>query len=424
MKPILKKLPNGLRILLVPMVGNKTVTVMSLVQTGSKYETKKITGLSHFLEHMMFKGTMKRPTALAITSELDGLGAECNAFTGQEYTGYYVRGLAEHTEQFIDVIADIYQNPTFPKAELEKEKGVIVEEINMYHDMPDEIADEQLMELMYGDTPAGWNIAGTTEVVRSMKQSNFIRYVSDHYTATATTIVISGGIDTLKTTNLIKKYFKSIRTTKKHDKKKVVEKQSAPQLSVFKKSTQQTHMIFGFRSIDLSSNQQPALSVLSAILGSGMSSRLFQKLREEMGVCYYVYSRNQSLTDHGVFRIGAGVTNARTTEVVREIINEIKTLLRDGVTADEIIKAKSIIIGRGALGLESSQSWGMYYGMQAVHDLPLQTRADYEKKINAVTQTDIMTIAKQVFTNNNLNLSIVGPSVETTKIKTILKLGE
>ena len=189
----LTKLKNGLRIIVVPMPQNKTVTVLTLVQAGSKYEPKKISGLSHFLEHMCFKGTTKRPTAMDISYELDALGAQSNAFTGHEYTGYYAKGDTKHFPQLLDIVSDIYLNSTFPEPEMHKEKGVIVEEINMYQDMPDEIADENLMKLLYGDQPAGWHIAGDIPTVQGMERNDFVGYRKKHYVASSTIVIVAGG---------------------------------------------------------------------------------------------------------------------------------------------------------------------------------------------------------------------------------------
>jgi predicted Zn-dependent peptidase len=210
MKPKRTVLKNGMRIITVPMKDNPTVTVLVLVEAGSKYETKKLNGISHFLEHMCFKGTAKRPTALHIAHELDGLGADYNAFTTEEYTGYYAKGEARYFPKLLDVVSDIYQNSTFPEKEIEKEKGVIVEEINMYEDMPARDVQQVFTSLLYGDQPAGWSVAGTKENVKSFKREDFINYKDAHYVASATTIVVAGNISHVDALNQIKSQFKAI----------------------------------------------------------------------------------------------------------------------------------------------------------------------------------------------------------------------
>lgn len=420
-KPILKKLPNGLRIVLVPMPGNNTVTVLTLVAAGSKYETRQQSGLSHFLEHMCFKGTTKRPTAMDITYELDSLGAQANAFTGQEYTGYYAKSDVKHFHQVLDIVADVYQNSTFPSSEIEKEKGVIIEEINMYADMPDEIASENLEKLMYGDTPAGRSIAGDIPTVQKMSRKDFVNYHRKFYTAENTVIVVSGGIDE-KIIPIIKQAFGGVVKKTKNKKPKTSDKQSGRGIMIHKKSTQQTHLAIGFRGYDMYHSDEVTASVLASVLGSGMSSRLFQKLREEMGVCYYVYANHQSTIDTGMFKIAAGVTNARTAEVVGVLLDECRRLTTELVPAAELQKVRDMIRGRMTLGLESSNSWAMYYGGQVVHDKPLQTIDEQLKKLEKITPQDLQKIAKKIFTEKRMNISIVGPSVKQGEIEKVFKM--
>ncbi len=419
MKPKLTTLSNGLRIVTVPMVGNQTATVLVLVAAGSKYETKNISGLSHFLEHMCFKGTIKRPTALDITYELDSLGASANAFTGTEYTGYYAKADVRHMNQILDIVADVYQNSTFPVAEIEKEKGVIVEEINMYADLPEEIADENLMKLLYGDQPAGWSIAGDIATVKSMTRKNFVDYHRDHYTASNTIIVIAGGIEH-SVASLVKKMFSEIGTKKPKTKKKTKDTQTDTGIMIHTKETQQTHLAIGFRGYDMYHDDNHVASLIAQVLGSGMSSRLFQKLREDMGVCYYVGSRHNASTDTGIFKISAGVTNARIYEVVSVILDECKKLVDELVSDKELQKVRDMIRGRIVLGLESSDSWAMYYGGQVVYNKPLESIEVSLKKINKITVKDLQKIAKKIFMKNKLNISVVGPKIDNIKLQEII----
>ena len=202
-KTILK---NGLRVITVPMKDNPTVTVLMMVEAGSKYETKEINGLSHFLEHMCFKGTTKRPKAIDISQELDTVGAQYNAFTSQEYTGYYAKADFKHLDLLLDVVSDMYLNPIFEDKEIEKEKGVIIEEINMYEDLPHRKVQEIFMKLLYGDQPAGWDIAGTKDNIKNIKRSDFLDYRRKHYVPSATTLVVAGRFDEKKVSPIFKKY--------------------------------------------------------------------------------------------------------------------------------------------------------------------------------------------------------------------------
>ena len=404
-----KKFPNGLQLVTVPMKDNQTVTVMILVNTGSKYETKKNNGISHFLEHMCFKGTVRRPDAHTIASELDALGAQYNAFTGQEITGYHAKAQAKDFGKIFDVLADIYLHSTFPEIEMEKEKGVIIEEINMYEDMPQRQVQEVLMQVLYGNQPAGWSVAGPRENITKMKRDDFVQYKTAHYVPRATTIVVSGNIDQKLVEKEVAKVFGSIKKVPKSDKLAIVEKQSKPALKVQYKKTDQTHISFGFRSFDVQDKRNTALNVLTTILGGGMSSRLFMRLREELGVAYYVRSGTDSFSDHGYVEISAGVTNARTQEVIQEILRACTKLKEELVDAKELEKAKEIIIGNLKLGLESSDSWAMYFAGEVIQQKKVRDIADIEKAIRKINPKDIQNIAQEIFVKKHLNLAIIGP---------------
>lgn len=403
------KLKNGLKLITVPMKDNPTVTVLVLVETGSKYETKEKNGISHFLEHMCFKGTEKRPSAHAISAELDGLGSQYNAFTGQEYTGYYAKSDAKHFKKILDIVSDIYLNSTFPEAEMEKEKGVIVEEINMYEDMPHRHVQDLLMGLMYGNQPAGWNIAGTRENVRSMTRDDFVKYKKAHYVPKATTVIVSGNIKSSLVKKEVESIFAGVKNSKKDEKKKVDDTQKNPRVHVEFKKTDQTHLVLATRAFNAYDKRNAALSVLGTILGGGMSSRLFIKLREELGVAYYVRAGTDNFTDHGVFQISAGVSNDRTKEVITEILKECKKIKEEKVSDEELKKAKEYIVGNMKLELESSDAWANFFGGQEILRKKLENTDDIERKIRAVTAKQIQEIAKTVFVDKNLNLALIGP---------------
>src|SRR3989344_8009130 len=210
-----KVLKNGLRVIAVPMKASPSVTVMSLIEAGSKYENKQNNGISHFLEHMCFKGTEKRLKAIDISREFDAMGAQNNAFTSQEVTGYWAKASNKHADQILDIISDMYLHPTFPASDLETEKGVIVEEINMYEDLPQSLVHEVFDGLLYGDQPAGWSVAGTKENVRGFRRDDFINYRKNHYVSSATTIVIAGDIDDGDVFKKVEKAFEGMPTSKK-----------------------------------------------------------------------------------------------------------------------------------------------------------------------------------------------------------------
>lgn len=407
--------------LAVPMADNPTVTVLVLVETGSKYEVKGKSGLSHFLEHMCFKGTTNRPDTSDLYIELDTLGCEYNAFTGQEFTGYYAKGKVGDFEHLLDVVSDIYLNPLLKEDEIEKEKGVIVDEINMYDDLPMQKVHEVWMKLLYGDQPAGWSIAGERDIVRSMNRADFLAYRKAHYVAGATTVIVAGNIDRTHAFKEIAKKFKGITEHKKKGKKKTSDAQKEPQVAVQFKETDQTHFILGVRSFPVYDKRNPIVSVLSGVLGSGMSSRLFRKIRDEMGVGYYVRAGNSAFTDHGYFAVSAGVANDRIEEVVRAVRGELERLKNDLVSADELAKVKEHLVGMMYLGLESSSDLAEYYGVQEVLRRDLRTPKEKEKLIRAVTAEDIRKMARKLFVEKNLNLALIGPFKNGEKLKPLLK---
>lgn len=417
-KTILK---NGLRVVTVPMKDNPTVTVLVLVEAGSKYENKVNNGISHFLEHMCFKGTVKRPKAIDISKELDSIGSQYNAFTAQEYTGYYAKSDAKHFKKIFDVVSDIYLNSTFPEAEMQKEKGVIIEEINMYEDLPNRHVQDLMMELLYGDQPAGWNIAGKKENILNMKRNDFVNYKNEHYLPEATTIVVAGSVKVDDVLREVKKVFGNLKRGKKASKLKVKESQSKPEVLVSFKETDQTHFVLGFRSFDLFNKKNNVISVLGGVLGGGMSSRLFQKLREEMGVGYYVRSYNDTFTDHGFFQVSAGVDNKRINEVINAVLKELKKLVDEKVSEEELKKVKECLIGNMKLSLESSDDIANFFGGQELLKKEIKNLDAKIKEIRKVTSGDIQKLAKEIFRNDKMNLSLIGPFKDKEKFTKILK---
>ncbi len=415
-----KTLANGLNIITVPMTDNPAVTVLVMVSTGSKYEDKKTNGLSHFLEHMVFKGTPKRPKAIDIAKELESLGAQYNAFTSQEYTGYYAKVNPENIDTALDVVSDIYLNPLLDSAEIEKEKGVIVEEIRMYQDMPHRDIHNIFMNLVYGDQPAGWNIAGAEENVRSFCQADFVEYRKQHYVAEATTVIVSGSFDEKTLLEKVEKVFSAISVEKKNNKVPVKESQAKPEIFVKFKETDQAHLVLGVRSFDAKSEYDSVLTVLSTILGRGMSSRLFQKLREEMGVGYYIHAGQDSYTDHGVFSISAGVDTKRTEEVISVLLSECKKIINEPISDEEMKKVKDYICGSFMLGLETSDARAEYVAIDTILRGKITSPKEEIEKIQSVTIEQVKDIAKKIFVDEGLNLAIIGPYKDKGQFEEIL----
>lgn len=408
MKYSIKTLKNGLRVLVVPMKDNPTVTVLTLVGTGSDYETKDLNGISHFLEHMCFKGTTRRPTSSIISHELDSLGCEYNAFTDHEITGYYAKGDSKHFKKLLDVIGDIYLNSTFPKDEIEKEKGVIIEEINMYQDMPIRDIYEVFDSLVFGDTPFGRSIAGTKESVTSMTRDQFVNYKKSQYTAQNTVVVVAGNVEAGATFKEIEKTFTNLgnKTPKPKSKSKIVTNSI---LQIKHKKTDQTHLMLGIDGFPRNHDKNKTLKILSAILGAGMSSRLFNKLREEMGVCYYVNSHVLTRRDTGFLTINVGVKTEMLQVVTQVILDEIKDLAINPVSDKELNKVKNLLIGNMKLGLEGSDDVASFLGSQLVLNGSVKNIKDKEKDILAIKKEDIKKLAKEISKNKNLHIAIIGP---------------
>ncbi|MFZ5559263.1 MAG: M16 family metallopeptidase [Patescibacteria group bacterium] len=399
---------NGLRLVTVPMKNTKAVTVLVLVGTGSKYETKEINGISHFLEHMFFKGTKKRPNTLAIAETLDRVGGEYNAFTDKEITGYWAKVASKHLDLALDWVSDIFLNSKLEEQEIEKEKGVIIEEINMNLDDPRSYVWRLWEKLLYGDQPAGWFVAGEKEIVAKLKRKEFINYLNAHYSSKNTVIAVAGNIGKdLK--NKIQKYFGTMNTFKAPSKKKVIEKQNKPSLLVYHKKTDQTHLRLGVRGYNIFDPDKYALSILGVILGGNMSSRLWIEIREKQGLAYYVRTRAETETDTGWLSTGAGVDNNRVDKAIQIILDQYKKTKDIKVGKEELKKAKDFIKGRSILAMEESDEQASFYAGQELLENRILTIDQIFAKIEAVTASDIQRVAKDIFKPQKLNLALIGP---------------
>jgi len=414
-------LENGLRIILAPKEDSFSTTVLVLVGAGSDYEIKEINGVSHFLEHLCFKGTKKRPTSLDISSELDHLGAVYNAFTSNEITGYFAKALPQHFEKILEIVSDLYLNPIFDPKEIEKERGVIIEEINMYEDLPMQKAQELFAKLLYKDQSAGQFVAGTKENIKNLKRDDILNYRNQHYLAKAVVVVAAGKIgDENKIIELVKKNFENTKQGKKEIKTPTQDIQEKPEILVKEKKLDQTHLVLGVRAYNLFDKRRFVLELLSDILGGGMSSRLFQKLREQLGACYYVNSSANNFIDHGYLAISSGVDNNRVEEIIKVILEELDRIKNEEIKEAELQTAKNHLIGNLFLGLESSNELAGFYGSQEILKEEILTPEEIAKNIQAVSEKNIQEVAQDVFQNNKLNLALIGPAKGQEKIEKIL----
>lgn len=421
-----KVLPNGLRVITVPMPSFESVTVLVMVGAGSRYETKKNNGISHFLEHMAFKGTEKRPSAMDIAGLIDGIGGEFNAFTGKETTGYYIKAAKANVTTLMDVLSDMLNNSKLDQKEIDKEKGVIIEEINLYEDMPVRKIGDIYEQLLYGDTPMGWDIAGEKDIIMSIKRDDFVKYMASLYSADNMTVVVAGGITTEEADKLVQEYFGTMGKFKTISHSEVKEAQSKPEILVKEKTTEQIHIALGVRTVALDHPDRYGLSVLASILGGGMSSRLFNEVREKRGLAYYVRSHSDQYVDAGSLVSLAGIDPKRVLEAVEVMMAEYKKVASGTmqITAEELKKAKEYLKGHLVLELEDSRSVASYYAHQELLEKEMLNPDEVLKEVDAVTKEQVEEIGKKYFVNVGLNLAVIGSgqSIDRQKLEKLLQL--
>lgn len=415
-------LPNGLRVILAPDTQSMASTVFVLVEAGSNYETKDKNGISHFLEHMCFKGTEKRPRAIDISSELDGMGAQYNAFTSNEYTGYYAKVQPRYFSRAVEIVADMYLHPTFAAEEIEKEKGVIVEEINMYEDLPQRRVQELIAEALYGDQPAGWGIAGTEAVVRSLTRDDFVAYRTKQYHAAATIVVCAGNFDEREALTQVEREFAAIHTGVEVIRSVVNEIQHAPVVLLKEKKSDQAHLVLSVRAGGEDHPDYYTFGVLASVLGGGMSSRLFQKVREELGAAYYVRAAHDVFSNYGSLQASAGADVDRAAVVIEAILAEFRRLKNEPVPEDELLRVKDKLVGNFYLSLETSDDIARYLGDRELVRREIDAPEIEEQKIRAVTAADIQRVAATIFVPEHLNLAMISPHADTSAFAGLLRL--
>ncbi|MDP2934614.1 MAG: pitrilysin family protein, partial [bacterium] len=384
---------------------------------------KEINGISHFLEHMFFKGTKKRPSTAKLIEPLDKIGGEYNAFTGQENTGYWAKVDSKHLDVALNWVSDIFLNSKLESTEIEREKGVIIEEINMYLDDPKRYVSDLWDKLLYGDQPAGWLISGEKESVKQFKRDNFTNYLENHYSATNTVICVAGnigGVEKLK--KKIEEKFKKINIQKPGGRGRVVFSQKQPEILLHYKNTDQTHLCLGVRAYNNFHKDKYVLRVLSAVLGGGMSSRMWISVRERKGLAYYVWVYNNVDLDAGFLLTQAGVNNDKIDEAIKEILNQFKLIKNRKISTKELRKAKDYIKGGAILGMESSDAQASFCANQELMENRILTLDKIFAKIEAVTAKDIQRVAKDIFRPEKLNLALIGPFKDKSKFEKIIKI--
>lgn len=419
-------LKNGLRIIMAPMKGTETTAVLVLVKAGSRYEKEKENGLAHFMEHIFGKGTKKRPTALDVTKKLDEIGANYNQFTSKEFTGYYAKATKEHLELTIDIISDMLINSKFSAKEIAKEKGVIVEEINMYEDMPMYLISDLFEKLLYPSNSLGRTILGTKENVINFQRKDFLNFFNSYYHSENSAVIIAGNFSEKKAIKLVEKYFLGMKKNVRNDDKNIFDKlkikQKRPQVLLKYKKTDQSHLHLGFRGYNIFHPDKYVLNILAVILGGYFSSRIVHSLRGKHGLAYYVETETEYYTDAGYLVTRAGVPNDKVEKAIKIILKEYKKIISGKIPETEIQRAKKHIKGKTIIALESSGEMANWIGSQEILKEKILTLKQIFAKIDIVKTKNIQKTAKEIFVPEKLNLALIGPFRNKRKFEKLLNI--
>ncbi len=415
----LQKLGSGLPVLTAPTDGTSAVTVLVFAGAGSRYEIRKNRGISHFLEHMFFKGGKKYKNAADVSMAIDSVGGDFNAFTGKEYAGYYVKVAAEKVELACDVLSDMLQNATFPPEEIEKERGVIIEEYRMYQDTPMYQAGWDFETLVYGDQPLGWDTIGTEEVIRTVTQKDFQNHKNELYTPDNLVLTFAGKIDDTKAAKLGQDYFGGIGG-KKVGAFEAVMKHEGERISLTTKQTEQAHLVLGVEAVSALDSDHFAQKLLAVILGGSMSSRMFLRIREKRGLCYYISTATDNYMDTGLLSTRAGVDQSRLHEAIAAIRHEYEECAKDGITEAELRRAKDFLKGKITLSMEDSEERAHFFGKQqllypTVRDLPA-----YFTEIEKITTVQVNALAAKLLKTDRLRLVVIGKENDKKKLSELI----
>jgi predicted Zn-dependent peptidase len=415
----LQNLTSGLPLLNAQSNGTSSVTVLALAGAGSRYESEKERGISHFLEHMFFKGGKKYQSTKEVSMAIDGVGGDFNAFTGKEYAGYYVKVAAGHIDLACDVMSDMLLCATFPKEEIEKERGVILEEERMYQDTPMYRAGWDFEELVFGDHPLGWDTIGKEKVILSVQQEDFQSHKKSLYTPDNMVLAFAGNIDPESSMKLGEQYFAQISGTKNQEFSPFT---SYPEKKVFlrSKETEQAHLVLGVPSISSLDPDHFAHKLLAIILGGNMSSRMFLRIREAKGMCYYIDTDADAYLDAGTLCTRAGVDQSRLNEAIESIKHEYLLCAKDGVTEEELVRAKDYLKGKMTLSLEDSEECAHFYSKQQLLYPKTFNVDQYFEAINKVTKSQIDALAKKILTSDALRLVVIGKDQDAGKLEEVL----
>jgi predicted Zn-dependent peptidase len=401
----------------MPQVGSVSCFVM--FGAGSRYETPLSKGIAHFSEHMFFKGTERRPTARSLATEIDAIGGEFNAFTGKELTGYYVKCGSETRDIALDVLVDMLLESRFDAAEIEKEKGVILEEMNVYLDTPSRYVGSVYDRLLYGDQPLGWDILGTKETIEGATRETFTSYLDTWYRPERMVVGVAGRVgDGLH--ERLEALLGGIEPQETGAPTAVEIPANGPQVALHTKSSEQAHLHIGVRGFELGHPDRYALQMLSVVLGGGMSSRFFTEIREKRGLAYYVHAGNDNYTDAGSFYAAAGVDVDRVDDAIATIVGELRKVAGERVPDDEFEKARGYAKGRFVLRLESPQGTIQYGLRREILEDEIEEPDQVLAQLDAVTADDVQRVAQQLFEGKRLYLALVGPYDEPERFEKLV----
>jgi predicted Zn-dependent peptidase len=416
-----KELPGGLRLMLLPREQGETVTLLVLMAVGSRYETARQAGLSHFLEHMFFKGTEKRPTTKDIAESIENVGGEFNAFTGQEYTGYYVKVASEHLPLGADVVSDILLRSLFPREEIERERGVIIEEIRMYTDMPMRHIQHLWEAALFGDHPLGRRIDGGVETVSRFSRRDFLQYIRRHYHTENTVVAVAGRFDEQHVGQLLATLFSPLARGTETKPKAAPKKAPALRFTAERRaSLDQTHLIVGMPGVSLFDEQRWAAELLALILGGGMSSRLFLRVRERHGLAYAVRMSSDNYTDTGTLATQAGLRTDKAPFALKLILEEYDRIMEEKVGAQELDKAKQMARGSLVLELEETNALASFAAAQELLSKHVLTPDEIWERIAAVTPDTLQTAAQALLARERRVVALLGPQKSTREFERLL----